>query len=55
MTTFDNNAHLIIKPKLKKDIGEDIYSDLDKIKACGGNVLIDGFKLSRDLLLEQMK
>ena len=55
MTTFDDQAHLIFEPTLKKDIDQGIYERLDTIKACGGNTLIDGFKMSRDMLLKQMK
>jgi hypothetical protein len=54
MTTFDNLAHLIFKPTLKKDIDEGIYARLDKITANGGNTLIDGFELSKKMLLEEM-
>ena len=55
MTTFDQQAHLIFEPILKKDIDEGIYTRLESIKACGGNTLIDGFEMSKELLLENMK
>ena len=54
MTTFDDKAHLIFDPVLKKDIGSDIYERVDQIKAWGQNDLMDGFNLSKDLLLKQM-
>ena len=53
MTTFDGQAHLIFEPILKKDIGQDIYSRLDEIKANGQNDLMAGFELSKKLLLKQ--
>ena len=55
MTTFDDKAHLIFEPILKKDIDQGIYEKLDSIRANGQNTLIDGFTMSRDLLLKQMK
>ena len=55
MTTFDSQAHLIFNPTLKKDIDEGIYSRLDQIRACGGNTLIDGFNMSKDMLIRQMR
>ena len=55
MTTFDQHAHLIFEPTLKKDISQGIYAEVDKIRASGGNTLIDGFNMSKDLLLKRMK
>jgi uncharacterized protein YegL len=54
MTTFDNNAHLIFDPILKKDIDESVYERLDQLKAMGGNDLMAGFSLSKKLLKQQM-
>lgn len=51
MTTFDDQAHLIFKPTLKKDLPEDVYSIVDNIIANGQNTLLDGFNLSKGLLL----
>lgn len=53
MTTFDSQAHLIFEPILKKDLPQSVYETLDAIKACGGNYLIDGFNLSKSMLLKQ--
>ena len=53
MTTFDGQAHLIFELILQKDIGQDIYSRLDEIKAYGQNNLMAGFKLSKKILLKQ--
>jgi hypothetical protein len=55
MTTFDDTAHLIFEPIAKKNIDDGIYERLDEIKAMGNNQLIDGFNLSKSLLLKQME
>lgn len=40
---------------MKKNLDENIYEKLNSIKASGQNTLIDGFNLSKKLLLSEME
>ncbi len=51
MTTFNGSGQTIFASTYKKDLGESIYTDLDKIFVQGGTTIRSGFDLSKQLLV----
>ena len=53
ITTFDDHKQTILDPILKKDIGIDTYSRLDRVVAEGKKSFINGFNTSKSILLKR--